>query len=137
METNYYNCNHSTSEFYERHKNDKNAIDNKPCQKPIEWHSWNDLYDFFYGYFCYFGDDISTLDNDVFERMVKTIWRMAYVNGVAQGKKDAEENRLSFKDHLKNWINDIQRSNAEIDDESCKIDRIGPFELWDMLMNLE
>jgi hypothetical protein len=62
---------------------------------------------------------------------------MAYVNGIAQGKKDAEENRLSFKEQLKNWINDIQRSNAEIDDESCKIDRIGPFELWDMLMNLE
>ena len=93
--TNKFELNYCNTEYYNRHP----GCDCKPKQTPLEWHHWDDLYEFFRGYFNHFGDDISGLDKETFERMVKTIWRIANVRAVADPEnteKLSMFNRLKF-----------------------------------------
>lgn len=132
---NRFELNYSNSEFYERHKEDEKALTNKPEQIPIEWHNWDDLYEFFRGYFNHFGDDISSLDKDVFERMVKTIWRMSTVLAVHDTREEYKKNQTTFSEQLAEWADAIKRHNEGIADETDKTDLIGPFDLWEMVFH--
>ena len=126
---NIFEANYSVSEYIDRHAGNEEMIENRPKQTPIDWRMWDDLFDFFTGYFKHFGDDISGLDDKTFKRMVKTIWRFSAVHTMTESKKYLEENHLSFKEQLRNWADDIRRNNREAMDE------IGPFELWNMVMS--
>ena len=132
---NRFELNYSNSEFYERHKGDEKALTNKPKQTPIDWHNWDDLYEFFRGYFNYFGDDISGLDKDTFERMVKTIWRIANVRATFDAKEECKKNQTTFSEQLAAWADAIRMHNDDIAGDTDKTDEIGPFELWEMVMS--
>lgn len=132
---NKFELNYANTEFYERHKENDEALTNKPRQVPLEWHHWNDLYKFFRGYFNYFGDDISALDKDTFERIVKTIWRISHTCAVFDTRKECKENQLTFSKQLAEWANSIRMHNEGVADETDKTDMIGPFELWEMVMH--
>jgi len=132
---NKFELNYANTEFYERHKENDEALTNKPRQAPLEWHHWNDLYEFFRGYFNYFGDDISALDKDTFERIVKTIWRISHTCAVFDTRKECKENQLTFSKQLAEWANSIRMHNEGVADETDKTDMIGPFELWEMVMH--
>lgn len=127
-----FELNYANSEYYDRHKNHEN----KPKQKPIEWHKWDELIGFFRGYFGHFGDDVTVLDEETFKRMVKTIWRMGYVAGVAQGREDMKNEIPSFREQLQNWFKDIQRHNEEEENETFP-DRITPTDIWTGVLSLK
>jgi hypothetical protein len=129
--TNKFELNYSNSEFHDRHP----GCDCKPKQTPLEWHHWDDLYEFFRGYFNHFGDDISGLDKETFERMVKTIWRMANVRAIVDTREECKKNQPTFSEQLAAWADTIRSHNDCIEDETDKTDAIGPFELWEMVMH--
>ena len=129
--TNKFELNYSNSEYHDRHPGC--AIE--PKQNPLEWHHWDDLYEFFRGYFNHFGDDISNLDKDTFERIVKTIWRMASVRATFDAREECKKNQQTFSEQLAAWADAIRSHNDGIADETDKSDAIGPFELWEMVMH--
>ena len=129
--TNKFELNYSNTEYYNRHP----GCDCKPKQTPLEWHHWDDLYEFFRGYFNHFGDDISGLDKETFERMVKTIWRIANVRAIVDTREECKKNQPTFSEQLAAWADTIRSHNDGIEDETDKTDAIGPFELWEMVMH--
>ena len=129
--TNKFELNYANTEYYNRHP----GCDCKPKQTPLEWHHWDDLYEFFRGYFNYFGDDISGLDKDTFERIVKTIWRIANVRATFDAKEECKKNQTTFSEQLAAWADAIIMHNDDIAGDTDKTDEIGPFELWEMVMH--
>ena len=129
---NIYESNYSNSEYYDRHPNSKN----EPKQTTLEWHNWDKLTHFFKNYFLYFGDDISSIDKETFKRMIKTIWRFAYVAGVNEGMEEMRKNIPSFIEQLQDWFKDIQRYN-EAEMEDTLPDLITPTDIWNEVLHLK
>lgn len=121
-----FELNYCNTEYADRHKGSQ---ENRPKQKPLEWHKWSELCDFFRGYFEHFGDDISGIDEKTFERMVKTIWRFSNVVAFRDGMEYQKENTPSFHEQLQNWFKDIQRYNESEMDETFH-DIITPTDIW-------
>ena len=122
---NKYELNYSNTEYGERHRGCKN----RPKQQALEWHKWGELVDFFKGYFAYFGDDISGIDDTTFECMVKTIWRFGHVNGAYDGRETQRMLTPTFEEQLNNWKMAVHEHNRNAEEE-------GDIHLrWDDLMD--
>jgi hypothetical protein len=132
VDSNIFELNHANSEYYDRHPNCKG----KPKQTPLEWHKWDELVDFFEKYFQHFGDDVSTLDKETFKRVVKTIWRISYVAGIAYAREEMKKNTPSFMEQLQDYFRDIQRHNEYERDETFP-DRISPTDIWQEVLHLK
>lgn len=130
---NNFELNYSNSEYAERHKN---CTMEKPKQTPLNWHKWEDLFEFFKGYFNHFGDDISGLDEKTFERMVKTIWRFSHVVAYREGMAEQKANTPSFMKQLKDYFKEIQEHNNSEWEDTCK-DLISPYDIWDGVLHLK
>ena len=129
---NIYELNYSNTEYYDRHP----SYEDKPKQTPLEWHKWDELVDFFKNYFQYFGEDISSIDDETFIRIVKTIWRISYVAGIAYAREEMRKNTPSFMEQLQEYFKDIQRYN-EAEREDTLPDIITPTDIWTEVLHLK
>ena len=132
MDNNVFELNYSNTEYYDRHP----GCGNGPKQAPLEWHKWDELVNFFKKYFEYFGENISSIDNETFTRIVKTIWRISYVTGIAQGREDMRNSTPSFMEQLQDYFKDIQRHN-EAEREDTFPDIITPTDIWTEVLHLK
>lgn len=131
-ENNIYELNYSNTEYYDRHP----GCGIGPKQTILEWHNWDELINFFTNYFKYFNDDITNLDNETFVKIVKTIWRLAYVAGVNQGREDIRSNTPSFMEQLQDYFKSIQRHNTAEMDETFH-DIITPTDIWNEVLHMK
>lgn len=109
-----YEINFSYADWCERHNKEQNA----PDSVKIVWSKWDDLIDFFIGYFNHYGDDVSNISREQMSRIIKTVYRLGNKNGFSEGMAFQKEMTPSFLDQLKDWREAVQLHNREAESES-------------------
>ncbi len=104
-----YEINFCDADWMERHNGKKDI----PDKVNLSWSNWDELVDFFIGYFNHFGDDTSNISHDQLKRMIKTIYRFGNKHGFSEGMKFQKEITPTFLEELKEWKNAVEVHNNE------------------------
>jgi len=104
-----YEINFCDADWMERHDKKENI----PDKIKLAWSNWDELVDFFIGYFNHFGDDTSTISRDQLKRMIKTIYRFGNNHGFSEGMKYQKEITPTFLEELKEWKKSVEVHNNE------------------------